>query len=540
MSVTYICGHIHPDTDSIASAIALEEFYNVQGQPVIAVRGGELNPEASWVLERFSVSSPPEIRDVRTQVRDLDYDRPTFIRPEEPIARAWQLMQESDTKSIPVVDQRGHLAGIITSGNVAAADLGYTLGEALTLSLSNLADALRARIFGRHQEQFDAPIAIHTSSAAVPEGVVLFTTRLSADLIEDAIAHQAPAIIECGSQLSSAAQMQAWDERYRSHITLLQTEDDLYTAIRRAQVSAPVATAMTATPLVAFEENDFLDDVTQKMLSTRYRAYPVTNRRGEVLGMMSRYHLLQPKRKRVILVDHNEVSQAVRGLEQAEILGIVDHHRLGDIETSSPIFVRNEPVGCTSTIIYSMFREQGITPSPRAAGLMLCAILSDTVEFKSPTCTPRDIETAEALAEITGVEIQSLAREMFSLAGHLRDRSLREILYLDFKEFVFSDLKVGVSQISSADFSEIEDRLAGMPSILRDSVEQQRFDLMLFMATDIGHEGTHLYYAGSPDAVRALGQAFHVELDQASGAFFLPGVMSRKKQVIPRIAESLG
>ncbi len=539
MPVTYICGHIHPDTDSVASALALEEFYNRQGEPVIAVRGGELNPETAWVLKRFNTSSPPEIRDVRTQIRDVDYDHPQQLQQTEPLARAWQVMQESDTKSIPVVDEHNRLCGVITSGNVAAADLGYKLGEPLSLILKNLQEALQATVYGKRFEVVTGPLEIHGVGTEPSLGAIVFSSHFSVDLIEQCIQQKVPCLIECSQHPSSKEQLKAWDERYRQHIALLQTEADLYTAVRRAQVSAPVSTAMTTEKLVTFREEDYLDDVKERMLSTRYRSYPVLDSDGKVQGMISRYHLLRPNRKKVILVDHNERSQSVRGLEQAELLAIIDHHRLGDIQTDLPIYVRNEIVGCTSTIIANMFFEKHIEPSPRAAGLMLCAILSDTVEFKSPTCTPRDVDTAAYLAKIAGVEIPDLAQEMFSLSKQLHGHSTRDILFLDFKEFFFGDIKIGVSQISAMDFRGLENKLAEMPSVLADARDQWRSDIMLFMATDIQEEGTELYYACTQDNLRDLSQAFDQELTELEGSFFLPGVMSRKKQVIPAIGNAL-
>ena len=288
--------------------------------------------------------------------------------------------------------------------------------------------------------------------------------------------------------------------------------------------------------MISFHENDALDDVKQDMLSSRYRSYPVLDNHGNVLGMVARYHLLQPQRKKVILVDHNERSQAVRGLDQAEVKGIIDHHRLGDIQTTGPILFRNETVGCTSTIIAKMFRESGLEPTPRTAGMMCCAILSDTVQFKSPTCTRQDIDIAQWLAELAGEDANALGAEMFSLSHQLKSDNPEELLFADFKEFYFGEVKVGVSQVSVMNFSELEPILARMSETMLDIIPKQRFDLLLFMATDIKNEGTWLYYAGSH--LKELGEAFNVELSDESGHFFLPNVMSRKKQLIPALGEA--
>jgi manganese-dependent inorganic pyrophosphatase len=237
------------------------------------------------------------------------------------------------------------------------------------------------------------------------------------------------------------------------------------------------------------------------------------------------------------MVDHNEIGQSVRGVEQAEVLGIIDHHRLSAVQTNAPIFVRNEPVGCTATIIAEMYFEQQRDPSPRIAGLMLCAILSDTVQFKSPTCTQRDKDMANRLAKIAGVDVEAMGREMFSVADTLKEKTAKDLLFSDFKEFIIGDMKVGVGQISSVDIRTLDKVLADMPKTLEEACRSERFDVMLFMATDISQEGTRMYYAGS--AKKELEAAFAISLESSSGSFFLPGVMSRKKQVVPALSEAM-
>jgi manganese-dependent inorganic pyrophosphatase len=271
------------------------------------------------------------------------------------------------------------------------------------------------------------------------------------------------------------------------------------------------------------------------MLSTRYRSYPVVDSDNRVLGTISRYHLLQQNRKRVMLVDHNERAQAVRGIEQAEILAIIDHHRLGDVQTIGQVYFRCEPVGCTSTIIASMFFERSLIPDPPIAGLMLSAILSDTQLFKSPTCTSKDVQMAEKLAVLADVNLMDHGRELFKASSNFEHKTPQELLFLDFKEFFLGDNKIGIGQINTLDASELTDKIQEIPRLMEELVSQQRFDLMLFMVTDILKEGTELYYAGR--LRRELAQAFNIDLDGPS--FFLPGVMSRKKQVIPALGTTL-
>lgn len=296
----------------------------------------------------------------------------------------------------------------------------------------------------------------------------------------------------------------------------------------------PISRPCNTEDLVSFHLDDYIDDVREVVLESRYRCYPVLDENEKVVGTLSRYHLLRPRRKRVVLVDHNEMAQAVPGLEQAEILEIIDHHRLADIQTTQPIRVRNEPVGSTTTIITNMYQEHGVMPSPNMAGLMAGAILSDTVMFKSPTCTKRDIAMAERLARIANVSLKELGNLLFA-ASSAGDKSADELCFTDFKEFHIADHYLGVGQVTSLDSAAVLERKDELLAVMATKLEQQHYDMIALMVTDVLMEGTNLLYIGSDDTIRS---AFSVE--PKDNAVFLPGVMSRKKQIIPMLTALWG
>ena len=539
MAGTFICGHLHPDTDSVVSALAAEELFTRQGEHVLAVRGGPLNPETAWVLQRFKTEVPPEIRDVRVQLRDLEYDKVQPLLQDMPLWQAWEYVDASGNQSMPVVDNDGKLVGVLSAG--AFASLLYTndISQPRPINSRILMQTIHGRCTGTLPDTMNIPFAWSGRSAQpIQDEALVFAEILVEEQISRAVKAKATGFVMCYVSDEEGDLLRLkWERRFAEEgMVLITSPYDPYTALTKAMLSLPVKDVLLSTRIIAFNENDALDDVRQDMLSSRYRSYPVLDGNGHVLGMVARYHLLQPQRKRVILVDHNERSQAVRGLDQAEVKGIIDHHRLGDIQTSGPILFRNETVGCTSTIIAKMFREAGMEPTPRTAGMMCCSILSDTVQFKSPTCTRQDIDIAHWLAEVADEDVQALGDEMFSLAHQLKSDNPEDLLFADFKEFYFGEVKVGVSQVSVMNLQELEPILERMADTMLDILPKQRFDLLLFMATDIKNEGTWLYYAGSH--LKELGDAFNLELSEQSGHFFLPNVMSRKKQLIPALSEA--
>ena len=320
---------------------------------------------------------------------------------------------------------------------------------------------------------------------------------------------------------------------YPTSTCIIATPLDAFRAARLIFQSTPVGRICATQGIVSFHLDERVDDVKEIVLKYRHPSYPILDEMERVVGILTRYHLLRPRRKRVVLVDHNEASQSVPGLDQAEILEIIDHHRLADIQTSGPIYVRNEPVGSTNTIIASMFQDRGLMPSANLAGMMAAAILSDTVMFKSPTCTQRDIRTAERMARIANVSLEELGKEIFSAA--VDHKTAEEILFTDYKEFHIAGHGLAVAQITCVDSSNVLKRKAEFLHLMRKTAKQKGFDLMVLMITDVLMEGTQILYVGDDDAIR---QAFNVV--PKDNMAFLPKVMSRKKQVIPMLSDLWG
>ena len=409
MDPIYVCGHRNPDTDSIVSAMAYAALNNALGDhDYIAARLGQLNDESRFLLERFGFEPPLLLSTVRTQVRDIEYDTPPTIGQQVPVSHAWQILRDHKALSaVPVTREDGSLFGMITAGGVAESDMESIMNPCVQdVPVFNLLSALEGHIVNHEEDAFDAisgevVIALPMSGEplhGVREGAIVLCGAQE-DVIEAALAKKASCVIICQS---------AAPEKFigiHSDTCIIVTPCDAYRAARMIYQAIPVSRIAQTDDLVYFHLGDFIDDVRDTVLQSRYRSYPIIDHRDRVVGTLSRYHLLRPRRKRVVLVDHNEKSQSIPGLDQAEIIAIIDHHRLADVQTGHPVFMRNEPVGSTTTIVAPMFQERGLQPSPSLAGLMAAAILSDTVLFKSPTCTPRDKRMAERLARIAGIDL---------------------------------------------------------------------------------------------------------------------------------------
>ena len=534
MDTTYVCGHRNPDTDSIVSAIAYATLRNALGDNgYVAARIGHLNDETAFLLKRFGFERPLYISTVRTQIRDIDFDRPPLLNKKVPVSHAWDVLQSSGGLSaVPVTNEDGTLFGVLTAGSIAESDMESIRNPAVKdVPIFNLLAALEGRILNEDDSAFDTVsgevvIALPGAGAArtlKPSSVVLCGQQ--EDVVQQALEQKASCVILCQGALA---------ERYRgvdSSTCVISTPCDAYRAARMIYQSIPVSRVARHDELVSFHLDDYLDDVRDKVLQSRYRSYPVLDADGKVVGTLSRYHLLRPKRKRIVLVDHNEVGQSVPGLDQAELVGIIDHHRLGDVETGYPVFMRNEPVGSTATIVGTMFQEQGIMPDEPLAGLMAAAILSDTVMFKSPTATQRDRRMAERLAHIAGLDLESLGKEVFSASQSI-DKPADALLRTDFKEFHMGDHRVGISQITTLDTEGMLKRAGEFRQVMAAMKKELGYDMMLVMLTDVLKEGTVLLFEGDEEIIR---QAFNGS-PVRDGQVFLEGVVSRKKQVVPALA----
>jgi manganese-dependent inorganic pyrophosphatase len=519
--------------------MAYESLKAKLGESAIAVRLGDINPETAMVLKRFGLNPPPSLSDIRTQIRDLQIDHPTPVSPDSSLWEAWDHLQEEQTKSLPVTDEEGHFLGLITSGDIAVFDMRQIQEASTKATLKNLIGTVDGHLIcGPGTPFLEAPIFVAGSDCSIHKDGIVLCESADEDMILRAEDAKVLCLVVCNTDdpeffrdsLSARA-------KKITHTSVISSPFGLYRTLRLLTLATSVSTIMHTTKITRFNLHDYLDDVRNAMLSSRYRSYPVVDDYGHVAGMISRFHLIRPSRKKVILVDHNEMAQSFPGLEQAEIVEIIDHHRIGDVTTDGPIYVRNEPVGSTSTIIASMYFERNVYIDPPIAGILLAAILSDTIFFKSPTCTPRDREIAQRLSILSGENIDHLADAMFTPDDSLLKMSARELLNMDFKVFRMSGAKVAISQISAMDISAFLARQGDLLAQMDIDRKLEDYDMIIMALTDITKGGSQILVSGSlGDAIeRAYG-----EFTRGQNSFYLPGVMSRKKQLVPQLSMVVG
>lgn len=534
----FITGHRNPDTDSICSAIAYADLKRKLGVDAIPARLGQINKETEFVLKYFDVKLPDILTTVRTQVSDLKIDMAHPVSPDISLQTAWMMMKKSNLKVIPVVDDNDRLMGIVTLSDITSRYMDTMESNIIASSrtpLKNIVDVLYARLICGSQEDFNTTGKVVIAAMSPeemkpfiePGDIVLVGNRKDSQL--EAIELGSNCIIlTCGGQMDQDVLEQA---KARKCI-VMSTSNDTFTTARLINQSVPVGPIMTTENIISFNIHDFVDDIKDEMLQTRFRSYPVIDSDGRIKGFISRYHLISQYRKKIILLDHNEKTQTVDGVEQADIIEIIDHHRLGDIQTGNPIFVKNEPVGSTSTIIGSTFFENGIRPSKKMAGIMCAAIISDTIMFKSPTSTHLDKSTSEKLAKIAGIRMDEFSHAMFKAGSMLLGMTTHELLYNDFKDFNLGKHKIGIGQVNTMDMESIKDIKAEMVQFLEEVCNERKYSLLLLMITDIIHEGSEVFFSGRNKGL--LAKAFDVQLKD--GSTYLDGVVSRKKQLVPKLA----
>ena len=543
---TLVIGHRNPDTDSICSAVCYAHLKSkVTGEEYIPARAGHVNGETRFVLDYFGVEEPQLEEDVRTQVRDIEIRKTKGVADNISLKRAWNIMQENNVVTIPAVREDGTLEGLITVGDITKTYMNIYDSSILSKAntqYSNIIETLEADlVIGRADAYFSkGKVLIAAANPDLmefyiePHDLVILGNRYESKLC--AIEMGADCIIVCEGAGVSMTIKKIAQER---GCTIIATTYDTYTAARLINQSMPISYFMTREHLITFNSDDYIDEIRDVMASKRHRDFPILDKDGRYLGMISRRNLLGAKGKRVILVDHNEKNQAVAGIENAEILEIIDHHRLGTIQTMSPVFFRNQPLGCTATIIYQMYQEAGVKVEKKIAGLLCSAIVSDTLLFRSPTCTPMDEMAARTLADIAGVDIEKYAMEMFGAGSNLKGKGDEEIFYQDFKRFTSGKIAIGVGQITSLNGEELEGIRPRIQNYMENARQANGLDMVFFMLTNILTESTDLICEGN-GALQLASKAFHTETedgeDEPAGPVVrLPGVVSRKKQLIPEL-----
>ena len=535
----FVIGHKNPDTDSICSAIAYAALKNKTDDGVfVPKRAGEVNNETKYVLDFFDVETPEFIGHVGTQVKDVEIKPTPSLNEGISLKNAWNKMRDLRESTMPIVND-GVLEGIISVKDIATANMDIYETRILAISHTKYTNVLDA---------IDGTMIVGDSEEEITKGKILIGAA-NPDLLENyvedgdmlltgnrfenqlcGIEMNAGCIVVCtGAPISKTIQKLAKENNCK----IISTPHDTLMVARLISQSAPVRYFMKKDHLITFSREDFISDIRDTLAKIRHRDFPVLDRDGKYCGMLSRRSLLNMDNKKIILVDHNEKRQAVDGIDEAEILEIIDHHRLGSMETALPVFFRNQPVGCTGTIIYDLYQENNVEVDKKIAGLLCSAIISDTLMFRSPTCTPKDKKAAEELAKIAGIEIQEHAEKMFRAGSSLADKTPEEIFYQDFKKFSGNDKNFGAGQISSMDKTELEQLRPKIAAYMEGAVKEG--EMLFFLLTNILTESSDLVFAG--EGAKELVETAFGEPEE--NWVHVPGLVSRKKQFVPSVLHVL-
>ena len=538
----YIVGHKNPDTDSICSAIAYAELKRrVTGDDYVAKRAGQINEETHYVLKKFKMDAPGLLQNVKLQVKDMDIHKIDGVEPNVSIRDTWNKMKENNIKTLPVLKDE-ELVGVISTGDIATSYMevydNRVLSEART-QYKNIIDTLDGKLISGNEHGCftTGKVTVGASNDELmkefieKDDLVILGNRPEAQAC--AVNIDASCMVVCQDAAVSPELIKKAEEQ---SIVIISTPHDTYTVARLINQSIPVKYFMSKGPLITFSMNDYVDDIRERMTKNKFRDFPILDRYGRFRGFISRRRFLNVKKKQVILVDHNEKSQAVDGIEEADIVEIIDHHRLGNIETMGPVFFRNQPVGCTATIITQMYEEAGVEIPSNIAGLLCCAIISDTLLFRSPTCTAMDEKTAKKLARLAKIDMEKMSMEMFNAGSSLKGKSAEDILFQDFKQFTVTDTVFGVGQINSMNKEELSEIKELLVPYLPKVLEGGKMEMVYFMLTDILNESTELLCCGH-GARASIISAF--DLSEDTDRIILKGVVSRKKQLIPTLVAAL-
>ncbi len=544
MQATIVIGHKNPDTDSICSAIGYAELKRrATGENYLACRAGKINSETQFVLDRFSVQPPKLITSLEPRLGDVYFRRIKGINEEFSLKQAWEHMQNQSVRAVPILTPTNKVKGILTTGDEARFYMEDQDACALSKSAAsyrNIAMTVQGQILvGDANAHFSRGKVTVASANPDMMGIyikdhdlVILGNRREAQIY--AIMLHVSCIIVC---LDAQVSQDVLNLAKEYGCTVILTPLDSYTVAKLINQAVPVRHIMKTEDIIFFTEDDLVSDVKAAVSKVKIRYFPVVDSAGNYVGMVSQRNLLTVGRQKVILVDHNEKGQAVDGIRSAEVTEIIDHHRIDSVETMNPIYFRNQPVGCTATIVTQMYREEGVDIPPQIAGLLCSAILSDTLMFRSPTCTKVDELTARELAKISGIDIEKHATEMFNAGSCLSQKTPDEIFHTDCKPFNAGNFTFKVSQVTSVSNDELKRLAEIMPPYLRGHLREENADMLLMMLTNIIDETTELLFAGK-DAREIISRAFSKECGESS--VVLKGVVSRKKQIIAPVVSAIG
>ncbi len=530
---TFIFGHKNPDTDSVASAIAYTYLKNQLKQSAFSSVLGNINHETEFILKYFDIPVPTYINNVKTQIRDLNIDDIPGIASNCSIYTAYTIMENTNFHTLAVLENE-KIIGIITMTDIA---ISLIKGDYYTLntSLHNIANDFNGKILSDSTTHVNGKIAVlaydyeYTKDLLKENIIAIVGNRY--DIIEHAIASNVALIIITGGNTLSPEHLQMAKSK---GVPIISVPTDTYTTAKLLNKCNAISTIMNTENIVSFNTNDYLQDIMDVVLKTNYRNYPVVNKNNAFIGFMNRKHMLNPGKKKVILVDHNEYNQSVEGLDEAEILEIIDHHKIGDISTNIPINFKNMPVGSTCTIIHQMFKEQNVKIPYNIAGLLLSGIISDTLFMKSPTTTEMDKNTVSELNLILKLDLDKYSTKMFKAGTTLDGQTIKEVFHKDFKEFKLDQYNIGISQIFTLDLDSIFNQKDELITYINKIQDSENYYAVLLLVTDILKEGSYLFFKCKNNHL--VSTAFHIDVTQG---IFLEGIVSRKKQVLPKVMEAI-
>lgn len=534
MDHIYVFGHKNPDSDSICSAIAYTELKKKLGfTDIAAYRLGNINNETQFILDYFEIEKPPLLKDVKIALKDLSLYMPIVLSQTDPLKLAWDSLNESNgSRLIPVLDHKDFLEGIVSLGDITKIFMeSITTDSHLVYEIlfENLLDILEAEIvYGKYKyKKIEGNLYIGSSAidtnTEITEKDVIITAKLET-------AKKYALELKCGCVILVNGDEPLGLEN--SEAAIVSVNKNLYKTILLINQAISIGSIMHKKNIITLSSDNHVEDIIDITKSSQHRNFPVVDRQGHFVGVLSRRHLLEFKQKQVILIDHNERNQSVDGLENANILEIIDHHRVADIQTGSPLYIRSEPVGCSATIVFKMYNENRVKVSEKMAGLMLSAIISDTLMFMSPTCTNEDKAAVERLAIIAGVNVEEYGRELFTASTSLEGFTAEEILGIDMKKFSFGKYLAVISQVNTMDFKSIVNKREELISAMKSYYERHNCDLVILMITNIIEGGSEIIAEGNK-AKELVVKAFNMKREENS--IFLPGVVSRKKQMVPKL-----
>ncbi len=528
---TLIFGHKNPDTDSIASAIVLSYLKNVEGYSTKPCMLGSINRETEFVLNYFGVETPTLIDNVKIQLKDLELDRVKGVLLNSSIIEIFNMFENDNIKTVPLLDNCNHLVGIVTMKDIA---IGLVNGNIhyLETRLTHITNSLDGKILAGKDTEVKGTIAVIAYySESVFKELTNFDIIIVGDrykIIEEAIKAQVKLIIITGNKDIPSKLI---DLAEKKNVPIITVKTDTYTTAKLINHCNYITSVITNNEIIQFNENDYLSEVKEEMINSNYRNYPVVNQNGEYIGFVNKKEIISPHKKKVILVDHNEINQSALGLREADIIEIVDHHKIGDIVTDGPINFTNIPIGSTCTIIYQMMKERNIEIPYNMAGLLISGIISDTLALNSPTSTEHDKKALIDLNDILNLDIEVYTMEMFKAGTSLEGYSESEVFNKDFKEFNIEDYKIGISQVFTLNTDSVIKRKEAFIEYIKKVSNDNGYYLTIMLITDIIKNGSYIFFESENNKIISL--AFEVE--SLSGDF-LEGVISRKKQVVPRIS----